>query len=181
MIYIVRHGQTEWNKNGIIQGHSDVPLNEQGIKDAKVIKEKLKDVNFDIVFSSPLKRAYQTAQIITSNEIKVDERLIERYNGVYDGKHKDEIFKSINFSNDEECSKYNIELEKDIKHRLTDFLTTIKQEVSNKDILIVAHAGVILNIRIIIEGMPKSGNIKEFKLKNCEYIVYNNEIDCIKN
>ena len=72
MIYIIRHGETDWNKEHRIQGHQDIPLNDQGRLDAKVAKKKLKNVKFDVVFSSPLKRAYETAKIITNNEIIID-------------------------------------------------------------------------------------------------------------
>ena len=59
MIYFVRHGQTDWNKIGRIQGHTDIPLNKLGEEQALIVKEKLKEIKFDKVFSSPLKRALQ--------------------------------------------------------------------------------------------------------------------------
>ena len=66
MIYIVRHGETDWNKEHRIQGHIDIPLNDKGRQDALNAKKKLKNVKFDVVFSSPLQRAYETAKIIMS-------------------------------------------------------------------------------------------------------------------
>ena len=57
MIFFVRHGQTEWNKLGIMQGRIDTQLNEEGKKQAQIVKEKLNGVKFDKFFSSPLKRA----------------------------------------------------------------------------------------------------------------------------
>lgn len=67
MIYIVRHGQTDWNLEGRYQGRTDIDLNETGIKQAEKIRQELKSVKFDKVFSSPLKRAYKTAQIICND------------------------------------------------------------------------------------------------------------------
>ena len=61
MIYIIRHGKTELNRAKALQGRSDHPLNEEGILQAKEAAEKLRDVSFDYVFSSPLIRALQTA------------------------------------------------------------------------------------------------------------------------
>ena len=81
MIYIVRHGQTDWNVEGIYQGRIDIPLNKTGIEQAKKTKEELKGIKFDKVFSSPLKRAIETAQIICNNPIIKDDRIIERCNG----------------------------------------------------------------------------------------------------
>ncbi len=175
MIYIVRHGQTNYNKDGIIQGHYDIPLNEQGINEAKILRDKLRGIKFDKVYSSPLKRAYQTGNIITSNEIIIDERLIERYNGLYDGKYKDGIFNNINFSDDDECNEYNIELENNLKNRLISFIKEINLQNNNENILIVTHAGVIINIRVIIEKVTKSNNYKNLKLGNCDYITYSND------
>lgn len=86
MIYIVRHGQTDWNVEGKYQGRIDIELNVNGINQAKQISEKLKDIKFDKIFSSPLKRALQTAIIISGGDIIIDDRLIERSNGELEGK-----------------------------------------------------------------------------------------------
>ena len=91
MIYFVRHGQTEWNKIGRMQGRIDIELNSEGKEQANIVKEKLKGVKFDKVFSSPLKRAKETAQIICNQEIIFDDRLKERFNGELEGKTKNEI------------------------------------------------------------------------------------------
>ena len=80
MIYFVRHGETDYNLEGIVQGQLDIPLNKKGIHQANEIKNKLKDLDIDIIFSSPLLRAKQTAEIINENlnvKIKYDERLKE--------------------------------------------------------------------------------------------------------
>ena len=79
MIYIVRHGQTDWNTIGRIQGWQDIELNGRGIEQARIIREKLKDVEFDEVISSPLKRALRTAKEITGRkykDIKKDKRIL---------------------------------------------------------------------------------------------------------
>ena len=79
-LYIVRHGETEWNKIGRYQGITNVPLNENGIAQAKACGNALKDVHFDRILSSDLSRALVTAETIRGNrqlEIKTDERLRE--------------------------------------------------------------------------------------------------------
>ena len=91
MIYFVRHGQTDWNKAGRIQGHTNTELNNEGRKQAQIVKEKLNGIKFDKVFASPLKRAKETAQIISEQEIVFDDRLKERCNGELEGKIKTEI------------------------------------------------------------------------------------------
>ena len=63
-VWIIRHGQTDWNKNGKIQGSTDIELNETGIKQAEEVIPTFNEHNFDLIISSTLKRAMKTAQII---------------------------------------------------------------------------------------------------------------------
>lgn len=87
-LYIIRHGETDWNKDKRLQGRSDTILNEYGIELAEITANALKDVRFDRIYSSPLKRAYQTAEIIRAERdlpIITDERLIEISFGEYEG------------------------------------------------------------------------------------------------
>ena len=89
MIYFVRHGQTDWNKELKIQGQQDVELNEEGMAEAKKLSEKLSGVRFDVAFSSPLKRALKTAEAVYDGKIISDERLAERGFGSLEGKSLD--------------------------------------------------------------------------------------------
>ena len=86
MIYIIRHGKTELNKAKVLQGRSDFPLNEEGIRQAEEAAARLGDVTFAHVYSSPLSRAVQTAEIVAP-QIRpvIDERLIEMDYGPYEG------------------------------------------------------------------------------------------------
>lgn len=68
-IYLIRHGETSWNTLGRLQGRTDIELNENGIRLAKITGEKLKDVHFDLAIASPLKRAYETADWYWVTEI----------------------------------------------------------------------------------------------------------------
>lgn len=95
LIYIIRHGETDFNRQGRIQGQVDNPLNENGIRLGKLTGEGLRDVKFDLIISSPLKRALQTADLVTgpSREkhgqeipLEMDDRLMEINVGIWDGK-----------------------------------------------------------------------------------------------
>lgn len=174
MIYIVRHGQTNWNLEGRYQGRIDIELNETGINQAKVIHEELKNIKFDKVFSSPLKRAYKTAEIICDDDIVKDERLIERCNGKLEGTLKNKISKNINF-NEREKTKLGIEPIDEFRSRIDSFFNEIVNEYKGKNILVVTHAGVSIYVRCFFEGEPSDGDYNGYKLKNCEVLKYENE------
>ena len=173
MIYIVRHGQTDWNVEGRYQGRKDIELNEVGINQAKQLKEKLSNIKFDIVFSSPLKRAYKTAQIITDHPIIVDDRLIERSNGDLEGKLKSETINAVDFT-DENDNRMGIETLSNFRSRISDFFNFLDKNYRGRNVLVVTHAGVSIYARCYFEGEPKDGNYNKYKLKNCEVLIYDN-------
>lgn len=173
MIYVVRHGQTDWNIEGRFQGRIDVELNEKGRYQAEKTKEKLNGIKFDKVFSSPLKRAFETAQIITNEPIEVDARIIERCNGQLEGKLKSECGNMVDFT-DENERRFGIESLPDFRNRITNFFNELEEKFAGKNVLVVTHAGVSIYIRCYFEGEPKDGNYNSFKLKNCEVLEYDN-------
>lgn len=168
MIYFVRHGETEYNKQGRSQGRADIPLNNRGISQAKQIAEKLKNINIDIIYSSPLSRAINTAQIINkyhNADIKIDERINHYDVGERQGKlfakwpeeKKQEYIKNP--------EKHGAENYQHFYDRVADFYKTIENQ--EKDILIVSHGGVYLNLYRYFN------NITDFlqslkQLENCE-------------
>ena len=176
MIYIVRHGQTDWNTIGRIQGWTDIALNGRGIEQARILRDKLKDVEFDEVISSPLKRALRTAKEITGRkykDIKIDKRLIERGNGEREGKLNTEVDQSVDF-NDPKENRYGIENILIFKKRVYSFCKDLEKKYKNKNVLIVTHAGVSIYIKCYFEGEPKDKDYNKLKLNNCEVIEYEN-------
>ena len=88
-LYIIRHGETAWNRIRRLQGHQGPDLNEQGVKLSEITSDALKDVPFDICFSSPVIRTMHTARIILRDRdvpIVEDPRLIEIGFGIWEGK-----------------------------------------------------------------------------------------------
>ncbi len=86
-IWIARHGQTNLNKQKLMQGRTDEPLNETGIAQAKNRRGQIGDIKFDAVYASPLQRAITTASIIGNvpeSEVIIDERVIEVDFGKYE-------------------------------------------------------------------------------------------------
>lgn len=89
-VYFVRHGETDWNQQHRLQGRQDIPLNQEGIRQAETLHDELVKAgwHFDRVYTSPLKRAVQTACIVSGmpeKKLKVDEHLIEISFGTEEG------------------------------------------------------------------------------------------------
>ena len=173
MIYVVRHGETNYNVEGRYGGRIDTSLNENGIMQARKLKEIFKDIKFDVVITSPLMRVIETANEITDIEKTTDERIIERSNGELEGKLKSEIKEDIDF-NDPNKKRYNIESIVDFRKRIYNFLDEIKEKYKGKNVLVVTYAGVGIYIRTYFEGEPESGNYYDYKLGNGKYLKYEN-------
>ena len=170
MIYFVRHGETDFNKQGITQGQLDIPLNQTGIKQANVLCKNLADIKFDVIFCSPLARAKKTAEIINKNhnvDIVLDDRLMEFYAGKrqgtkfsnWDEKNKSEFL--------EEPEKYGAESYKEFFDRCVEIYEEVK--LLNKDVLIVSHGGVYRNIYRYKNGITDFSQ-KFHTPENCEII-----------
>ncbi len=139
-LIIVRHGETEANKAGIIQGHIDEELNEEGIAQAKKVALRLKEEKIDFVFASDLKRAADTARNIASYHrsapFKIDKRLRERCHGEYEGKKAQELDWCI------PAEKRGAETREDILKRAEDFLVEILANHGTSSVLFVCHGGI---------------------------------------
>jgi len=142
----VRHGQTYWNKNGIMHGQYDIPLNFTGIKQAKRVSKELLNEHFDLCFCSPLQRAKSTAFIILANhrntKIIYDERLKELNKGLLEGKHLNSE-KLLKKEDNNFLIKFNIESKKQFYSRVKSFVDETERQYKGKKILIVAHSGTI--------------------------------------
>ena len=93
MLYVMRHGPTDWNAEGRLQGHTDIPLSQHGREEMRRMGQRLREADFsaDQICTSPLKRAWETAHIIAeeigfTGEIRVEPELIERCFGEAEGK-----------------------------------------------------------------------------------------------
>ena len=166
-IILVRHGQTDWNVNHILQGKTNIDLNSTGKKQALEVKEKLKDIHFDVCFSSPLKRAYETASIITDTLIIADDRIIERDLGLLEGKKNDLYNAQLYWNYNLNSNKDNVESVQEILKRTEQFIDYLKKEYYDKTILIVSHGGTIRALHHVINGYNENTNFLEIKIPNC--------------
>lgn len=145
VIYLVRHGQTAMNRKKVLQGRSDFPLNEEGRREAAEVGERLKKAGivFDRVYSSPLVRARETAELITDAPIITDGRLIEMDYGPYEGMElmhpSPEVLAFFSdFAN--HPAPQGMEALPDVVRRLGEFLEEIRGEAGKKTILLSTHA-----------------------------------------
>ena len=93
-LYLIRHGRSTWNAEGRIQGHADPPLDDMGRQQAQALAARLYTENLQMVYSSPLLRASQTAELICAAgqwPLRLDERLKERHTGDWTGLTGDEV------------------------------------------------------------------------------------------
>lgn len=166
-LYVLRHGETEYNKEGRFQGQNNISLNEEGKKQAEETKKELQNIKFDKVFVSPLKRAIETAKIVVPNyKIEIDNRIIERSFGKLEGE------KSI-IDYEERIKEFGIESIEDLEKRVKCFLKEIfKKAKKEENILVVTHGGVAQIINKLLEEDYNEINFKDFLLKNGKYICY---------
>lgn len=167
-LYVVRHGSTYNNINGLINGRNDIGMSEKGIEEIKVTALLLKDVSFDIVYSSPLLRAKQTANIIVNGRLPInyDERITERDAGVFTNKE----VTSLNLNNWYDIKTNFVaggaETFSDVVRRVNLFLEEIKQKYPSETILIITHAGIIKALEVCLYGYPGINEIKNWKCSN---------------
>lgn len=184
-LYLIRHGQTDWNKEERLQGKIDIELNENGRAMAIAAGEQLKSVHFDKVYSSPLKRALVTAQLICGDknpDIIIDERLREISFGVLEGKTYTEITTPDSpfryFFSDNEVDKFVApeggESIESLCARTKNFVQTIiePQADSADRILIVAHGALLASMMCYLDNHGIANFWGDGLRKNCQATIY---------
>ena len=158
ILYLLRHGETDWNVKGLLQGHQDVPMNENGERQIRMIGYKLcqQCIRPDLIISSPLSRAKKAAMIVAetigyAGEIVTEDLLIERSFGSAEGlalSPRDERF----------VREYRAESEEELLERAEKALRKTLERGENSRVLLVAH-GAILGAALTIlkygEDLPE--------------------------
>ncbi|MCI0766924.1 histidine phosphatase family protein [Bacillus sp. TL12] len=172
MIYVIRHVETNLNKEGKLQGRLGLPLNTHGIEQAEHLRDKLQHIKFDYVFSSPQERAIQTAEIITRIEAITDIRLDVFDLGEADGLRKDEVRMA---GGAPDSSIYNgVEDSNSYVQRIFSFMRDLEVKYRKRElnILLSGHRCTTGCIGAYFEGIPEDRNILKFSSNNGEYKVY---------
>lgn len=182
-IYIVRHGQTDWNRDARLQGNTDIPLNENGRAVAVETGKMLANIRFDGCYASHLSRSRDTAALILAEnrasvpmEICIDRRIGEYRYGAWEGMYEvgeiqripEELIRHYWVTVEDPYLPEGAEPKICFFNRVADFLNNIVTEYgdTDKNILVVTHGGVTRAIRYVLYGIP-NGRIG----KNCEIML----------
>ena len=172
---LVRHGETAWNAAHRVQGQLDVPLNAVGLAQAQAIARALAQEKFDVIYSSDLQRARQTAAplaALLSKEVLLDEALRERHYGIFQELTYAEV--KVRFAEDyarfarrdPDFSFRSGESLKDFSERSIAAVARIADRHPGQSVLVFTHGGVLDELYRSIHGIPVSAP-REFGIPNC--------------
>jgi len=171
-LIFLRHGQTDWNITQRLQGQTDVPLNETGIREAESARPILAGITFDAVFCSPLTRAKHTLQLAYPCEnVRYDDRLAEWNFGPYEGQVLPEsFFASLWIAGREPVE--GVERLEDLLIRVSSFYRDAEQEFPVGRILVVSHGGVSGAMHAAVYGMAPEENLRPYCLPNAVPVLF---------
>ncbi len=150
-LLLVRHGETDYNAKKLWIGATDIPLNNAGREQARLLAQRMEKEKIDVIFSSPLKRAKETAEIISARYGKAvvfSDKLRERNFGVYEGTPLGKMREAVENSG----LLFHLfrpeagESDYDVHERVVPFLEKIMREHAGKTVLIVSHGVVIMEM-----------------------------------
>lgn len=178
-LYIVRHGETDWNKKRKLQGQVDIPLNEFGKHLAVETGKGLAGIPFGLCISSPLGRALETARLILSGRdvpITTDKRIMEMSFGAWEGECcskegwslPDEFHKFFDDPGHYKAPEGGEDFDM-IKKRIAEFLSELyqREDLKDKNILITTHGAALCGMINVIKNDPISEYWGQGVHKNC--------------
>lgn len=179
MLYLMRHGKTDWNARHKIQGKTDIPLNDEGREMAKAAGKEYQSISFDVCCCSPLIRARETAKLFLENRsvpIRYDDRLAEMSFGIYEGiEHSFSIpdcpVNAAFFTPAQYTPVEGGESFPELLTRTGSFLNEIAIPLlaENKNVLIIGHGAVNHAILCQVKGIPLE-RFWETEIENCKLI-----------
>ncbi len=192
-IILVRHGETEWNRDNRLQGNKNSPLTEQGISQAYNTGKILKNIRIDKVYSSPLQRAVHTAKIITDNRnlnLVYNNNLKEINLGPWEGKTKEET----EFSDPEEYLYFwksperfslpGAESYTELQQRMVNEINRIFEKDHGKTVLLISHWIAIKTAVAYYNSIDISLLNKSINLSNGKFLILtktDNSVSCTQN
>jgi uncharacterized phosphatase len=183
-LYLVRHGETDWNAQRRIQGSTDIPLNQMGREQAETTGRLLARRDWDGVFSSPLSRAFETASII-AQEVGIEgpqtiAALVERNYGEAEGLNWEQV--EARFPGDTPVP--GRESHAEVAERVLPALVALASSRPGESLIVVSHGGVIRSVLNVVDpgvahGSITNGSIHSFELVDgsLELVAFNDPID----
>lgn len=191
-LHLIRHGETDWNVEKRYQGSQDIPLNSRGRLQAAEVGKSLQDLQFAAIYSSHLKRAVETAEIIRGERNLQVEQFADLKEGCYgslEGKTFSEIEAQFGYRMDlakhhelsnQEKLHYRLvpdaESGFEVTQRVIPVLEQIAQKHLDQDVLIVTHGGVIRALLVYLADHDWSST----KIQNGQIVTFFYKDDCIK-
>jgi 2,3-bisphosphoglycerate-dependent phosphoglycerate mutase len=178
-IGFIRHGTTAWNKERRAQGSSDIPLDEEGVIQAEQVAERLSVEKWDVIYSSDLSRARQTAEAIankTGMPLQLDSRLRELSGGLIEGTTEEERINK--WGSKWRQFDLGMETQESLIARGTSFMEELVKKHDNQRILIVSHGAFL---RRLLQKVVPHFNFDE-SLKNTSVtslVLTDEQWDCI--
>ncbi len=152
---LLRHAESEYNKKGLLQGRIDCDLSAEGIEQTKKRAMNFDSSNYDVCFTSPLKRTLKTAQILVPDlEIICDDRIIERSLGDFEDTPTSDEKKFL--LNNIDSTPPNGECTAEITKRVEEFIEFLKANYSDKRVLVISHAGIVYALQVSLGLEVKS-------------------------
>ncbi len=186
-LYVIRHGETDWNKNQKFQGMTDVKLNDTGREQAAALRPMMQQLQIESVYASTLSRAYETAEIATQElklSIQKDERLRETNIGVAEGLTLNEIVEKYGEdsllrwrSYDERLLDYgfeNGETKRQMMYRLRQAFIDIAQNSNRTSIAIFSH-GMLMRAMTFVFGTGLSWDHQVFSNGSIHHYIWSDE------
>ncbi len=176
ILYVTRHGETEYNRLGLFIGQKEIELNKKGVFQAHELGKRAKLLGVDFVLSSSLIRSMQTAEIVKDyigKEIKVDGRLIERNVGVLEGLTMEELKEFQRGCGHDMEKVYNeiipeSETSQQVQKRVFEAIDDIKINYPDKTILVITHSFVMKMINKHFSQDISAENFFKFSVNNTE-------------
>jgi probable phosphoglycerate mutase len=174
-LFVARHGETSWNALNRVCGRTDLPLTENGLRQARLLAQRTENLDIGMIISSPMLRARQTAMPVAEQlglPVLTDDRLIEQNYGIYEGVDR----KDPGFLGNKRQFAYRYpdgESMMNVAYRVYSLLEELKVKHSDKNVLLVCHGGVCRLIRTYFEDMTneeffhyseENANVREYTL-----------------
>jgi broad specificity phosphatase PhoE len=163
-IFLVRHGETDWNRDGRVQGHTDVPLNDAGRVQARALAAELATASFEAVYSSDLGRAVETATILAtprSLEVTALAALREKHFGTWEGLTDVEV--QERFPDAIRGHWGDAETTEDMTRRVLEAICRIADAHDGAAVLVVTHGGPM-------RALLRHCDVEDGPIANCDVV-----------